>query len=600
MASRTLYFGRRDFLRVTVVSAAALGAAACSSDEDGGPDEPGNLGEDPPEPTSDQRKAYPQGVASGDPTPTSVMLWTRVEPGDDDPAVKWEVALDVDFKTIVAETESGDEDLVATSSTDHTVKLKVTGLKPGTYYYYRFTTRDQASMIGRTKTAPAEDADVPMRFAFASCQDFVGRRYHAWQVLVEEKRVDLVVHLGDYIYETNGESFQTPGEDDRSITIPDGIVLDETTGSKAAKSLEDYRGLYKQYRSDKSLQRAHQLFPFVNIWDDHEFANDCWQDNTTHFSDTRGSEKFPAQREAADRAWFEYQPADVLFEENKSYPEDIKIYRNLKFGKHMELFLTDQRYYRDEHIIPEGPTNLEVAKIVADSAIGSRIFVLKKGFDPLEAAAKPTMLGAEQKEWLNDVLWQSTATWKVWGSETQLSQMLAQLERFENLPDFARDTFYLTTDQWDGYRSERAEILGKLETLKNLVVVTGDIHAFYASELHVDFDNPGPKPVAVEYVVAGITSQAIAPAAQSVLDDPTFAALGLGALVPDFDDILLEGSPWYRYANSFENGIAVVDVTKEKFAVEFLILDKVTETAMPDVKRVRMQTLSGKNTVEVL
>jgi alkaline phosphatase D len=250
--------------------------------------------------------------------------------------------------------------------------------------------------------------------------------------------------------------------------------------------------------------------------------------------------------------------------------------------------------------VPEGPINLDVAKIVADSAIGSRIFVLKKGFDPLEAAKKPTMLGAKQKEWLNDVLWQSTATWKVWGSETQLSQMLAQLARFKTLPEFAQDTFYLTTDQWDGYRSERAEILGRLETLKNLVVITGDIHAFYASELHVDFDEPAAKPVGVEYVVAGITSQAIAPAAKSVLDNPSFANLGLADLIPQFDEILKEGSPWYKYANSFENGIAVVDVTEDKFAVEFLVVSDVIETAKPALKRVKLQTLSGTNKVEVV
>lgn len=599
MASR---MHRRDFLRVTVVSATALGGAlpACSSDGDD-PSTPSGPPPDPPAATSAQRTAYPQGVASGDPTPSSVILWTRVDPGDDDPAVEWEVAKDLEFKNIVARAESDDDKPAASSSEDHTVKLKVTGLEPGTYYYYRFTARGVTSMIGRTKTAPSEDGDVPVRFAFASCQDFVGRRYHSWQALLDEDIVDFVVYLGDYIYETNGdESFQTPGEG-RSITIPDGIVLDPNTGSKAAESLEDYRGLYKQFRSDTVLQRAHQLFPFVVIWDDHEFANDCWSDHSTHFSDTRGTEQVPAQRKAADRAWFEYQPADITYEDDKDYPDDIKIYRKLKFGKHMDLFLTDQRYYRDDHVIPEGPTNLEVAKIVADSAIGSRIFVLKKGFDPLEAAKKPTMLGATQKEWLNDVLWQSTATWKVWGNEVQLSQMLAQLARFETLPDFARDTFYLTTDQWDGYRSERADILGDLEGISNLVAITGDIHAFYASELHVDFDNPGEKPVGVEFVVAGISSQAIAPAAQSVLDDPTFAGLGLGALIPDFDDILLEGSPWYRYANSFHNGIAVVDVTEERFDVEFLVVkgEDVVKDGKPSIERVRLHTVSGTNKIVV-
>ena len=161
----------------------------------------------------------------------------------------------------------------------------------------------------------------------------------------------------------------------------------------------------------------------------------------------------------------------------------------------MELFLTDQRYYRDDHVIPEGPTDLSVAKLVENSAVGARIFLLKSGFDPKEAAAKPSMLGAEQKAWFLGAVKASTATWKVWGSEVQLAQMVVNLSSFPMVPAPFNDLFYLTVDQWDGYRTERAEILGALKDVENLVVVTGDIHAFYASELHVDFDAPSATPV---------------------------------------------------------------------------------------------------------
>src|SRR5262249_30823217 len=154
----------------------------------------------------------------------------------------------------------------------------------------------------------------------------------------------------------------------------------------------------------------------------------------------------------------------------------------------------------------EGPTDLSVAKIIENSKVGSHIFLLKSGFDPQEAAAKPTMLGADQKSWFIDAVKGSTATWKFWGNEVQLSQMVANLSSFKSLGSFA-DKFYLTVDQWDGFRSERQEILTALSGVDNIVAITGDIHAFYASELHPDFDNPGPKPVAVEYVTSGISSQ---------------------------------------------------------------------------------------------
>src|SRR5262249_11766151 len=157
--------------------------------------------------------------------------------------------------------------------------------------------------------------------------------------LAAEDAVDFVVHLGDYIYETDGNpSFQTPTES-RSIVLPDGLSINDST--KAAVTLADYRSLYRQYRSDPDLQEVQRLFPFVVTWDDHEFGDDSWRDHTTHFNGTMGDEEVPQQRQDADQAWFEYQPADVPWDGSKDYPNDIKIYRTLRYGKNLELFLTD-------------------------------------------------------------------------------------------------------------------------------------------------------------------------------------------------------------------------------------------------------------------
>jgi alkaline phosphatase D len=589
---------RRDFLKLTTVSATAV-LPGCGSDEPDGDTPGGDAGPPPSDDPERQRATFPQGVASGDPTPSSVILWTRVEPDDNgNPDVTWEIARDAAFTDRVA---SGS--MTLDDSTDHTLKLKVTDLEAWTRYYYRFIALGVVSVTGETKTAPAPDADVGIRFAFATCQDRVGRYYHAWRALLEEADsapVDFVVFLGDYVYETAGDpQFQTPS-DDRKVILPDG--LDLGAGGLAAQTLEDYRALYKQYRSDEYLQEAHRRFPFLVIWDDHEFANDCWQDHSNFFSEVDGLvEKVPEQRQAADRAWYEYQPAEVTYDENALHPGTIKIYRKHRFGKHLELFLTDQRYYRDDHVIPEGPAELAVAKFLENSSIGSRIFLLKPGFDPIEAAARPTMLGAAQKAWLVDSMKASDATWKVWGSEVQLAQMVTDLSPFEDVPEAFRDRFYITVDQWDGYRSERAEILSALESVENLVVIVGDVHASYASYLHVDFDAPSDRPAAVEFTIAGISSGAVALTAQGVIGgDPTLSGLGLLELIPRWDELLREASPHYQYGNSFTNGVAIGDLNAERLEMTYLHVSNPREQAFQVTERVRFRTTAGSRTIEVL
>ena len=240
---------------------------------------------------------------------------------------------------------------------------------------------------------------------------------------------------------------------------------------------------------------------------------------------------------------------------------------------------------------------MDTAKIGENTSLGSRNFVLKKGFDPLEAAAKPTMLGATQKAWFLDKMKAATGTWKVWANEVQLWQMALDLSSYP-LPDQFKGNFYFSTDQWDGYRSERAEILTALGGVTNVVVVTGDIHAFYAAELFTDFDAP-TTPVAVEYVTAGISSASTQDLVDStVRSSPTLTNLGLLDLVPKTNAILLSTNPHLKHSDATANGIAIASVSATSFDVTFLAVADVRKDVYAVTTRTKFRTALGSNKIE--
>lgn len=386
---RSLYknqLGRRTFLRATVatVSAALVGCGdSGAGDTDGSttgdtgdtgttsdlptgdtalPTTTGTTGDD--EPLLDGAVYFPQSVVSGDPRPESVILWTRLEDpdlADADADVEISVATDDQFTTLVPLDVTA---APAAEMYDRCVKVKLRGLAPATTYYYRFIHTRQdgryVSAVGRTRTAPAVGSDVKVRFAFASCQDFNGRYYNA-HAMMATMDLDFVVHLGDYVYETTGDpKFQsTTG---RSVEFTDkagAIVFDEGLESEyfAARSLSNYRELYRTYRSDPALRKVHERFPMICVWDDHEFSDDCHQDVAAYFAG-RVDEKDPDRRRAANQAWFEYMPVDYREEDFKYQPDqpvpgDIEIFRDFTFGKHLHLVMTDLRSHRTDHLIPE-------------------------------------------------------------------------------------------------------------------------------------------------------------------------------------------------------------------------------------------------------
>lgn len=376
----TQRFSRRQFLRATLVSVVSAGLPACKGDGDATTDSDGSTGTDgtteptgstapttgAEEPLLDGSAYFPQSVASGDPRADSVILWTRVDDadaGDGDLELTVELATDAEFTTRV-ELDAAAAAVAARAMFDRCAKAKIKGLEPATTYYYRFVHNREdgryGSQVGRTRTAPAPDADVAVRFAYASCQDYNGRYYNSYRGLLDQEDLDFFVHLGDYIYETTGDpTFQAAG---RAVTFTDtagAIVFNEGTEDEyfAASSLSNYRELYRGYRSDPALRRVHERLPMIAVWDDHEFSDDCFGATATYF-DGRVDEHDETRRKHANQAWFEYMPIDFADEEftydpSKPHPQDITIYRDFQFGKHLHLVMTDLRSYRPDHLIAE-------------------------------------------------------------------------------------------------------------------------------------------------------------------------------------------------------------------------------------------------------
>ncbi len=311
-------------------------------------------------PTSDTATVFPQSVASGDPRVDSVVLWTRIEDlekSEEDLTVTLEISLHENFEDLLFIKQ-----LTAYHVYDHALKIKIDQLDPYTYYYYRFKYNGIYSNTGRTKTAPFKDSEIDTKFSFISCQDYIGRYYNVFAHMLQQDDLDFIVHLGDYIYETNGEPLTQIRGDERQISFRDkegAIIFD---GYEAARSTDNYRQLYQVYRSDPLLQKLHERFPMIAIWDDHEFSDDNYGANSNYYGDKideRDTERF----HNAQRVYLEYMPMEVGLDANgvMSHQSEIIldddneviIYRNFNFGSNLDLILSDYRAYRPDHLIEE-------------------------------------------------------------------------------------------------------------------------------------------------------------------------------------------------------------------------------------------------------
>jgi alkaline phosphatase D len=583
---------RRSFLRssmyFTVVSATASLAACGSSD---------------PDTTAPKDSfSFPLGVASGDPKDSSVVFWTRClsSRGVEPVPVKLELSTSSSFDTLVASAE-----LSATRQYDFTVRAKITNLTPGTRYYYRFVSGQDKSVTGTTKTAPAPTSTpAQMKFAWLTCQDWSVNHWSAMDLIAAEE-LDFLVHLGDYIYETVGATFQSGLAEAAhgKITLPNGTARTGGETGVYATSLEDYRTLYRTYRGDPRLQELHRKFPMIAIWDDHEFSDDCWQDHQTY---NNANKQETSRRRSATQAWAEYMPidfGDVSFDLAKPAYDNIRIYRDFRFGTLIHLVMTDQRLYRDDHVVGEAELATLVGHdpIQGDDKIGARYFVplpiLKQfeGLDSIVLKRTPSILGPTQSQWWKDTMKGSTAAWKVWGNEVTLNRMWIDLRASAPAP--YNYQYVVNADAWDGYPSHRADLMTYLKTnaIKNVVAITGDLHAFQCGTIR---DNPDPAvgtAVAVDFVAAGISSDSFYRYLHDGAGSTPLAPLV--ATPATFDAIIRGHNPDFAYADHDAQGFAIATVTATAFTVMFHKVRPLnadgSKPATPLLKRTRITLALG-------
>ena len=465
---------RRRFLGLLAGSTGALVLGACS-DGSSGSSTTSTTAAVPPAEGIDA-DPFALGVASGDPDPRSVVLWTRlvVDPladdgwggiGEVDHAVRWEVATDEGFDDVVA---SGLEP--APAELGHSVHVTVDGLAAGTGYWYRFQIGEFTSPVGRTRTAPADDDAVDqLTLAFASCQLRTAGAWSAYPHLVDDEP-DLVLFLGDYVYEYPG------GEGETAVPLAD-----------EPQTLADYRLLYGAYKRDAGLQAAHAVAPWVVTWDDHEVENNYAAGVPEDDDDAPG---FDERRRAAYQAFWEHHPLRI---DPPADDGSLQVHRSLRWGTLAELFVLDGRQFR------------------SDQVCGDQVATNRRECPEIDDEDR-TMLGAEQEAWLDEGLTGSDATWKVLAQQTVMKALV--------LGDIV-----LNVDQWDGYPAARARLLRTIEQegVDNVVVLTGDIHAAGAADLRSPDANADGPVVAAELVGTSISS----PGFGSLVDGLDLSPLGL-------------------------------------------------------------------------
>ena len=547
---------------------------------------------------------FPLGVASGDPKDTSIVFWSRCLGSNANAApisLRLDVSTSAAFEVLVASVP-----LLAVDTYDFTVRAKVTDLVPDSVYFYRFVAGSDFSVTGLAKTAPAASASKDhVRFAWMTCQDWSTNHWAAMEMLAAED-LDFLVHLGDYIYETVGAAFQTGQVEAEhgKITLPNGVSL--PSGGAYANSLEDYRTLYRTYRSDKRLQELHRKFAMVAIWDDHEFSDDCWQDHQTY---TNENKRETSRRRSANQAWVEYMPidfGDVSFDLNRAAYDNVRIYRDFKFGTLLHLVMTDERLYRDDHIVNEAAYARLVQHdpVGGDDAIGSRYFVpqtVLRSFEAQTTAATgraPAILGATQSQWWKDTLKASTSTWKVWGNEVTLNRLW--LDMRSSAPAPYNQLYIVNADSWDGYPAHKAELLGflKSQNVQNVVAITGDLHAFQCGVIRDLPDPVAGTPVAVDFVAAGISSASFYKSLKAGATGTPLAALV--ATPESFDYVMRVNNPDLAYVDHEAQGYAVATVTANSFIVIFNKVKPLnadgTRPASPLLKRTRITLRAGSRT----
>jgi alkaline phosphatase D len=464
-------------------------------------------------------EAYPfsLGVASGDPLPGGIVLWTRLAPRPLDGGgmpmtgveVDWEVARDDRFASIVQKGTS-----IARPELAHNVHVEVEGLEPGREYWYRFHAGDETSQTGRTKTAPEAGAAADrLRFAVCGCNHYEDGYFTAFRRMAEEQ-FDFIFHTGDYIYEGRSDG----GRIDRRLRRHNGDEL---------FTVVDYRNRYALYKMDRDLMAAHASAPWIVTWDDHEVANnyagDIDQNNTP-------PELFALRRAAAYQAYYETMPLRAAALPTGSH---MRIYRRLQFGNLIDLNVLDTRQWRSDQPCGDG----------ARTNCSERL------------APTQTMMGADQEKWLFDNLATARAKWTVIGQQVYSFAF----DRIKAMPDGQ-----FSMDKWDGYVAARQRLYNRLlEThAPNPIVLSGDVHQHYGADLKLDFTDLRSPTVGVEFTNTAVTT------------------MGDGSDVGGMWETVKNDNPHIKF-HSNRRGYIACTATPRQMRADFKVLDKVTVPDLP-------------------
>ncbi|WP_083228341.1 alkaline phosphatase D family protein [Veronia pacifica] len=409
------------------------------------------------------------GIASGDPSDSGVIIWTRINPEyiqnpqtDDLHLVFWPLNQKENSKAIKINADE------IKRENDFTVRINLDGMMDeNQFYHYQFEYGQRSSIIGRCRTLPASTTTLEqLKLAVLTCQDFTTGYYNAFSHLADEA-VDFVVHMGDFIYEySQYEGFEDSTLPGRKLTFP--------SGQKLATTLEDFRHAYKTYRSDKQLQKAMAQHTWILSTDDHDCADNCYwnyEEDTLGLPSHDSRHQLDAQalmdiKLSSQKAWFEYVPTRVDINEDASHPHDyLTIYRNFKFGQLAEIFMTDSRTYRSEPSCDSKDLN-----------DGSQCMDIP---DP-----KRTMLGDRQRNWLIDGINTSDSHWKIWGNQTLVAKF--------GLTGILRE-YQINKDAWDGFPEERKTIARAIKDngTNNFVTLTGDLHTSIVTYSKIEYTNDG-------------------------------------------------------------------------------------------------------------
>ncbi|MFE9610488.1 alkaline phosphatase D family protein [Streptomyces sp. NPDC006012] len=533
--------------RRTVVKAAAVTAGAAMA--------AAPLAAALPARAAEQLPAFLHGVASGDPLPDGILLWTRVTPTaaatpgsgtGPDAEVRWVVARDKALTDVVATGTT-----TASTASDHTVKADIRGLRPATDYWFRFSAGGTDSPVGRARTAPAADAAVPgLRFGVVSCANWEAGHFAAYRHLAARGDLDAWLHLGDYIYEYGSGAYGTR----------DSIVRPHTPTHEIL-TLADYRARHGAYKTDPDLRALHQSAPVIAIWDDHEFANDTWSGGAENH--TEGAEgTWSARQAAARQAYFEWMPVRTAVSGTT--------YRRLRFGRLADLSLLDLRSFRSQQV-STGSGSVD---------------------DP-----DRTITGRAQLDWLKTGLAASDTTWRLIGNSVMISpfaigsltaDLLKPLAKLLGLP---QEGLALNTDQWDGYTDDRRELLTHLRShaIRNTVFLTGDIHMAWANDVPVDAGTyPLSPSAATEFVVTSVTSDN--------LDD--FVKVPEGTVSALASPVIRAANRHVHWVDTDSHGYGVLDITADRAQMDYYVLsDRTSPDATTSWAR-SYRTRSGTQKVE--